>query len=222
MKTFLIAALSIAAYTSTAQKYNLQEYEDLTDRLLNDYYDALTNEDNWRPYVNKLDDLNNDMEEDLKGDSGLSFDDMNQVRKLKAVLRKMRDFGYGVAVGSSFKTFNGRMLREIREVFPEITMRLITENSCVSFYQVTILNYVVVVARHNERGVEKKINYWDKSGKCGSIAFGGTISLYPGVYRTIWQNIKCPSYDGSQIFIKSCTFERPWDTFIEPVESFKD
>jgi hypothetical protein len=221
-KIILYISFSIIALNNYAQKHDLYEYERLTQSLIIKYYGAISTEDLWRPYVNELDDLTEDMEDDLKSGSGLGFNEMNELRKLKATLRKMKDFGYGVAVGSSFKLFNGRMLREIKDVFPTIKAELVAENSCISFYRISFFNYICVVARHNERGSVKEINWWDKSGKCGSLSFGGTFTVQPGVYFTFWRNIKCPSYSGSGIYIKSCKFERNWDAAYEPVKSFDD
>jgi len=219
-RLILTAVLTYLVTGLNAQRLTIYQYQDLTTDLTNRYLIALSTEDAWSPFVRKLEDLTKDMEEDLKAGSGLTFNDMNMLRHLKANLRKMNDFGYGVAVGSYFKTFNGRMFREIREVFPEITMELLTTNSCVSFYRIKFYSFVAVVARHNERGVEKEINYWDQSSKCGSVAFGGTITIYPGIYRTFWQNYKCPAYNGYGIYIKGCKFESTWDTTFEPVKSF--
>jgi hypothetical protein len=219
-KILLYISFSILMLNTYAQKHDLYEYERLTRSFINNYYDAISTEDLWRAYVNELDDLTEEMEEDLKSGSGLGFNEMNELRKLKATLRKMKDFGYGVAAGSSFKIFNGLMLREIKDVFPEIKAELVTENNCISFYRIHFLDYICLVARHNEKGSVKEINWWDKSGKCRSLSFGGTFTVQPGVYFTFWRNIKCPSYRGSGIYIKSCKFARNWDTEYEPVKSF--
>lgn len=221
-KKILCILFGTITLNSYAQKHDLYEYERLTLSFINNYYDAISTEDLWRTYVNELDDLTEEMEEDLKSGSGLGFNEMNELRKLKATLRKMKEFGYGIAVGSSLKMFNGRMLREIKEVFPKIITELVTENSCISFYRITFFNYICIVARHNERGSVKEINWWDKSGKCGSLSFGGTFTVQPGVYFTCWRNIKCPKYNGSGIYIKSCKFNRNWDTEFELVKSFDD
>jgi hypothetical protein len=193
-KQLLFILFLIITNNNYAQKHGLYEYERLTKSLLNKYYDAISTEDLWRPYVNELNDIIEDMENDLKSGSGLDFNEMNELRKLKAALRKMKDFGYGVAAGSNIKMFNGRMVREIKEVFPNIITELVTENSCISFYRITFFNYVCIVARHNERGTVKEINWRDNSGKCGSISFEGTFTVQPGVYFTFWKNAKCPFF----------------------------
>jgi hypothetical protein len=83
---------------------------------------------------------------------------------------------------------------------------------------VIVIDYTIIVARHNEKGVMREVSWWDNAKRCKTL--GGSFTLYPGVYKQFWNNSACLSYNGSGIVIKSCEFKMSWDSTYDPVKGF--
>ena len=219
-RIFFLVFFSLLYQILLAQKHTISYYENESQAIADRFYQTLPHKDLWRPYENEVEYLIEDMDTDLKSGSGLSFDDMNLVRHYKKILKTILDFGDGVADGGYNKMFNGKMLNDIREIFPAIKFENYEGNSCVIIYKITFLDYTVMVARHNERGILKKIYWWDSKNGC--VTLGGNFNLNAGVYRQFWNNSECQSYKGSGIFIKNCEFVMAFDDNHSSVKSFID
>jgi hypothetical protein len=216
--SFLIILLSFSpAHTQIhSQKY----YSEKTNMMMEGFLNALVYESIWGTYESRIGDLLKEMEVDLSSGSGLSFEEMNEVRVYQSILNRIKDFGNGIATGGFWKIFNGRMLKRIKEVFPEITIESLKSSPCISIFRIRYMKYVVLAARHNDKGVMREIKWWDNSKGCKTL--GGSFTVYPGVFRTFWHNNTCPENTGSNVVITSCSFKMQWGEFGEPIESFKD
>lgn len=217
---FLLVFFSLLYQILLAQKHSISYYTHESQVITDRFYQTLPHKDLWRPYENEVESIIDDMDEDLKSGSGLSFDDMNLVRHYNKILRTILDFGDGVANGGYNKMFNGRMLNDIQKLFPAIKVEKFNNNSCTIIYKITFFDYTVLVARHNERGVLKKIYWWDSKNGC--VILGGNFNLNAGVYRQFWNNSECQSYNGSGINIKNCEFVMAFDDNRSSVKSFTD
>ncbi len=117
--------------------------------------------------------------------------------------------------------FNGRMLRQIRTIFPDITWQYQqTYLVDIKLYKLTFGTYVCYSARHDKKGQVLKITYSaSNTGKCASV--GGNFNVLGGVYKTFWDNSDCSSVTSPIIKVTQSEFVMTMNEayyFVKPFE----
>ena len=189
-------------FNSISKEHTLEHYELEIGKLTTSFCVSLESDVSWESYYEILEELYNDINKDIKNGSDFSSQEKNDLLGIRSKIELLMDFGTGIDDHSHQSVFNGKMLREIRVLIPEIKWEYVSGSyDSVVIYKVSTNKYVAYTARHNERNTMKKIKWWNKSMVC---TYGGEFALTGGVYQTFWANRKCLNSTSPSIIITQC------------------
>jgi len=109
----------------------------------------------------KLEDFTELLDSYLKPGSGLSFEEMNQVRVIRSRINAMAEFAYLAGAERNCGWSEKRSLQIIQEIYPDISVGNVAmgDNACVFVIRVQIGEYVFYAGTHNESKKVKQVNY---------------------------------------------------------------
>lgn len=220
LSTFIILSLLLGSQNIFSQNHDISYYENKTETFKNQFYSNLLEEDSWRPFERSINELIDEIDQNLQKGSGYKFDEMNKLRLQRSILKTIADFGDGIASGGYIEMFDGVTLKEIKKIYPEIQSKVIISDTCITLYRITFKQYIVLVARHNDKGLLKQLEWWDNAEKCKSI--GGSTNVVAGIYRPFWNNSKCLEYSGYGVVMTSCKTIMAFDNRYSPIKTFND
>ena len=204
--SFILISLSFVSATDLfGQKNTISDYKSYLNSFSNSFASNVKDEDDWSQQAGRMSSVIEDAEEDLKAGSGLSFQEMNELRSIKKYLDAI--YVVGQSINPDNKShFNKRSLRYLKEVVYGISFDYQFSELNVDVYRFQIDNYVVFLFYFGDGDLSSRTIGWKKLNEpnCGSIM--GKLSVPSGVYKQFWNNSACLNRSNFKFKVMESTF----------------
>ena len=216
-KIFLIT-LILMPFCMLAQDHSFSYYDTESKQLYSDFYNAVSNKGEWKPYERKLDNLAKELDEDLRNSSGYTYEEKSNLLSCRGAIKLLKDVGDGISPDGYSKAINGLMVKLILLLYPEIKWENYKSYEAgVTIYKLTFRDYVVFSARHNKKSTLMKISWHDSRTSCNTI--GGNFNTLGGFYKTFWDNSACkPSGSSALIAVTGFDYVSDMEELYAPVK----
>ena len=190
MKNFIIFSMVFFSKVIFSQNHSISEYESSLISISYNFKSNIKNEDYWQKENRTISSLIDDADEDLKSGSGLSFQEMNNLRVIKKYLSAFQVVGQCVNP-SNDSFFNRRSLRYVQEKVSGISFDYQFSKLNVDVYRLKIDNYIVFLFYYSNGGFSMRKIGWKLLNEMGCGSFMGNLTVLSGVYKQFWNNSKC-------------------------------
>lgn len=124
----------------------------------------------------------------LKAGSGLSFDEMNQVRVMRSHINAMAEFTWLGGAERNCGWSEKKSLQIIKEIYPDVLVEnvFIGENACITVISVQMGSYVFYAGTHDEKKKVKRVYYQVNFTKLHTV--NGYCGIQANKYTKICDN----------------------------------
>lgn len=151
------------AATSNGQSKNFKQLSDNFGRLSSNFRRFVKSSSTSEKYREVLDEFLETSNKCLKGDYGLSFEELSELRTMVKYCTSFSNFYYLAGAGSSGGFASAKDIRLVTEYFPDIRCELsYSYDKYFSVYLISIDEYRVFLGRHLEKGKVKRVHYISK------------------------------------------------------------
>ena len=160
----LILLIAFVFYSTICFGQQSDAFRDI-QRLYDSYVDHLpskvADENGSYSFHRKLEDFTELLDNYLKAGSGLSFEEMNQVRVIRSNVNAMAEFAYLAGAERNCGWSEKKSLQIIQEIYPDISVSNVAmgDNACVSVIRVQLGSYVFYAGTHNKNKKVIQVHY---------------------------------------------------------------
>ena len=190
MKYLIIFSLLCFSKVIFSQTRSMAEYESSLSSISYNFKSNIKNGDDWKKASRTISSLIEDANEDLKSGSGLSFQEMNNLRVIKKYLDAFQVVGQSVNPSNN-SHFNRRSLRYVQEKVSGVSFDYQFSELNVDVYRLKIDNYLVLLFYYSDGGHTGRKIGWKLLNEMGCGTFMGNLTVLSGVYKQFWNNSEC-------------------------------
>ncbi len=181
---------SFATISCFCQTNSISFYKSALISFSYNFASNIIDEDKWDNEERKIKSILEEAESDLKRGSGLSFQEMNELRGIKKYIDALYIVGESINPSNSAH-FNKRSLNYILEIVPHSSFEYQFSELDVDVFRLKIEDYCVFLFYYADGSYSGRNIRWKKLNEsaCGPIM--GNLTVLTGVYKQFWNNSKC-------------------------------
>lgn len=190
MKMKFLFYFCFVSFSSFCQTNSIPFYKSALISFSHNFASSIIDENKWDSEGRKMKSILEDAESDLMRGSGLSFQEMNELRGLKKYIDALYIVGESINP-SNTAHFNKRSLNYMLEIVPNSSFEYLFSELDVDVFRLKIEDYCVFLFYYADGSYSGRNIGWKKLNEsaCGSIM--GNLTVLTGVYKQFWNNSKC-------------------------------
>jgi hypothetical protein len=190
MKIQFLFCFCLFTISSFCQNNSILIYRSALISFSNNFASNVIDEDKWDNEERRMKSIIKDAESDLQSGSGLSFQEMNDLRRIKKYIDALYIVGKSINPSNSAH-FNKRSLNYVLEIVPHSKFEYQFSELDVDVFRLKIEDYCVFLFYYSDGSFTGRKIGWKKLNEsaCGTLM--GNLTVLSGVYKQFWNNSNC-------------------------------